>query len=164
MSSCTHCDEVALWHNGVMIVPDVSSAPMAHPDMPLSIVDDYEEARSVFNRSPRSSAALLRLAVQKLCIELGQKGRNINDDIAALVEDGLPVQAQQALDIVRVIGNEQVHPGQMDVRDDPTIASELFGLVNFIVEDRISRPKAIQALYDRLPAEKREAIEKRDSK
>lgn len=155
---------MTLWREGVLIVPDTSSAPMGHSDLPESLAADFEEARSVFSRSPRSSAALLRLVIQKLCSELGQKGKNINDDIAALVADGLPVRVQQALDIVRVIGNEQVHPGQLDVRDDPAIASELFRLVNFIVEDRITRPKEIQELYDRLPEDKRSAIEKRDSK
>lgn len=164
MSRCAHCGAVCMWFNGALLIPDQSSAEPPHVDMPPSLVDDFNEARVVFSRSPRSAAAVLRLVIQKLCIELGQKGKNINDDIAALVADGLPVRVQQALDIVRVVGNEQVHPGQLDVRDDPAIAAELFRLVNFIVEDRISRPKAIQELYDRLPQEKREWIEKRDAK
>ena len=51
-----------------------------------------------------------------------------------------------------------------DVRDDPEIAVELFHLINFVVEGRIARPKAIQELYDRLPPNKREWIAERDLK
>jgi hypothetical protein len=163
MSRCAHCKLVATWHDGIMLVPDSSSSPQPHEDMPAAVIPDYEEARSVLQRSPRSTAALLRLALQKLCVELGEKGENINEDIKQLVAKGLPVEVQQALDIVRVVGNEQVHPGELDIRDDPSIALELFKLINFIVEDRISRPKNIQRLYSRLPDGKLDGIKRRDA-
>jgi hypothetical protein len=60
-----------------------------------------------------------------------------------------------------VVGNNQVHPGTLDVRDDPTIATRLFELINVIVEDRISRPKQIEELYQKLPETSRKAIEGR---
>lgn len=118
----------------------------------------------MFQESPRSSAALLRLAIQKLCTELGQPGKNLNADIGELVKQGLSVRIQQSLDIVRVVGNNQVHPGVLDVRDDPVIALTLFELVNVIVEDRIARPKQIDALYAKLPESSRKQIEERDAK
>lgn len=70
--------------------------------------------------------------------------------------------AQQALDVVRVTGNHAVHPGEMSLEDDPESVGVMFEMINFIVEDRISRPKAIQEHYDRLPQRARDAIEKRD--
>jgi hypothetical protein len=132
--------------------------------MPDDIREDFEEARAVFSNSPRSSAALLRLAIQKICINLGLPGKNLNDDIGELVKQGLPVQVQQSLDIVRVVGNNQVHPGVLDVRDDAAMATRLFELVNIITEDRIARPKQIAALYAKLPEGARKQIEERDAK
>jgi hypothetical protein len=95
-------------------------------------------------------------------IHLGEKGRNMNDDIRALVSKGLPVTVQRSLDLCRVVGNNAVHPGEIDLNDSPEIAQHLFSMINFIVEDRIARPREIERLYESLPLEAREAIEKRD--
>ncbi|MNC56860.1 hypothetical protein D3C75_1064830 [compost metagenome] len=74
----------------------------------------------------------------------------------------MPEEIQQALDIVRVIGNESVHPGEMDLRDDPDTVAHLFELVNFIVEERISRKLKISSLFSRLPVGKLKGIQDRD--
>jgi hypothetical protein len=67
--------------------------------------------------------------------------------------------------VVRVIGNNAVHPGQIDLQDDPAIANALFGLVNLIAQQMITDRKEAEALYnDLLPAAQREAIEKRDKR
>ncbi|OCX74444.1 hypothetical protein A6M27_09810 [Acidithiobacillus thiooxidans] len=149
--NCTHCNEDSFWHYERMIVPAESPVEPAHADMPEAILDDYNEARSIFGRSPRAAAALLRLAVQKLMPMLGQSGDNINSDIKALVSQGLPVQVQQALDYCRVIGNNAVHPGKINLSDTPDMAKNLFDMLNFIVDDLITRPKHIQLLYEQLP-------------
>lgn len=141
------------------------SIPSPHPDMPEAVRIDYEEAYKVFSVSSRSAAALLRLAIQKLCQELGEKGRNINDDIKSLVRKGLPEHIQQALDIVRVVGNESVHPGELNVQDDPALAHLLFGLVNEIIDDRIGKTKTkklIRDVYETLPRSKLDGITARD--
>lgn len=146
-----------------MIIPAEAPVAPPHPDMPKSIVEEYQEARSIFARSPRAAVALLRLAIQKLMVELGEKGENINADIKALVSKGLPVQIQQAFDYCRVIGNNAVHPGEINLNDTPEMGQHLFNMLNFIVEDRITRPKHIASLYLQLPEEARNAIEKRDA-
>ena len=135
-----------------------------HPDQPEACRKDYDEARAVFSLSARAAAALLRLAVQKLMVELDEKGKNLNEDIATLVAKGLPVLVQKALDYCRVVGNNAVHPGEIKIEDTPDIAENLFRMINFIVEDRITKPKEIEALYGKLPGEAREAIERRDKK
>jgi hypothetical protein len=133
--------------------------------MPGDVKQDYEEARSIVAISPRGAAALLRLAVQKLCKHLGEPGENINADIASLVKKGLPEAVQQALDSVRVVGNNAVHPGQIDFTDNSAIASGPFAMVNFVCENRITQPKMISQFYQAtVSVDTRGHIAKRDNK
>jgi hypothetical protein len=162
---CSHCQKPTVWMDAkhAMIWPqDVSAAPLPNPDMPADIQKDYTEARSICGKSARGAAALLRLSIQKLCKQLGESGENINADIGNLVKKGLPIQIQQALDIVRVTGNNAVHPGEMQLQEDLKTVALLFQLVNLIVENQISQPKAVQELYSTLPQGAVEAIKKRD--
>lgn len=161
-SWCSHCKELTFWYEDRMIVPAEAPVEPAHPDLPEELKADFDEARSIVARSPRSAAALLRLLIQKLMPHLGQPGKNINDDIRSLVATGLPATVQQALDYCRVVGNNAVHPGEIDLNDTPEVAHQLFAMVNFIVDDRITRPKEVAALYGTLPEDARKAIEKRD--
>ena len=161
-SECFVCKRLSVWvHDGVNFPPVRTGVP-PHEDMPDDIRRDYDEARDIVSRSARGAAALLRLCVQKLCDELGEKGKKIDDAIGSLVAKGLDQVIQQALDTVRVIGNESVHPGQIDIRDNPISATQLFGLVNMIVDRMISQPKKVKALYDALPEGKRKAIDLRN--
>ncbi len=95
----------------------------------------------------KRASALLRLALQKPCQALGAPAKNLNADIAWLVEKGLLLGVQQALDSLRVIGNNAVHPGQLDLSDDRDTATALFALLNYIVEQMITRPKELESIY-----------------
>lgn len=161
-STCGHCSERAYWHNGRLIVPSASPAAPMHHDMPEDCRAEYEEARDIVARSPRGAAALLRLCLQKLMPHIGERGKKIDDDIKSLVAKGLSPMIQQALDICRVVGNNAVHPGELAIEDTPEIAHQLFKMINFIVEDRITRPKEVQMLFDQLPQGAVEAIARRD--
>lgn len=158
---CDHCEEHTVWVGETQVFPDVTNAPAPNLDLSQSIKDIYLEAASISAKSPRGAAALLRLAVQMLCKELGEPGKNINSDIASLVDKGLPRRVQQSLDCVRVIGNNAVHPGQIDA-DDPNVVGQLFHLVNIIAEAMISMPKRVDGIYSSLPPQDRNNIEKRD--
>lgn len=93
----------------------------------------------------------------------GSSQRDINAAVGELVREGkISADLQRALDTVRVIGNEAVHPGVMDLKDDTDTALALFGLVNFIVEMGISEPKRIAAIYASLPPNKLVGIARRD--
>lgn len=164
LSKCYHCKKIAVWVHSNLIFPAEKVGEMPNQDLPSEIIRDFEEARSILGRSPRGAAALLRLCVQKLCVHLGESGKNIDDDIASLVAKGLNPLVQKSLDIVRVVGNEAVHPGVLDLNDDRDTASQLLNLVNSIADQMISHPKHVEALYEKLPAGKRKAIEKRNEK
>ncbi len=164
LSKCFNCGKVAVWVYDRLVFPIIKNGAQPNQDLPEDIVRDFDEAREIVNASPRGAAALLRLCIQKLCKRLGEKGKTIDDDIASLVQKGLNPHVQQSLDIVRVIGNEAVHPGVIDLKDDRDTALRLFDLVNVIADSMISHPKAASELYAKLPEAKRKAIEKRDKK
>lgn len=160
---CYSCEKFSVWLNELMISPSESTAPIAEKNMPANILDDYNEARSVLSLSPKSSCALLRLALQKLCVHLGGEGKNINADIKFLVKQGLPERIQKSLDAIRIVGNSAVHPGEIEIDDDPEIANSLFKLINIIVDYMITQPLEINAFYDSLPESSTRAVARRDS-
>ena len=163
VARCENCEKNCFWFHEQLIYPSRGNAPPPNTDMPQDVRQDYEEAARIYFASPRGAAALLRLSIQKLMIHLGRPGRSINDDIAALVASGLPAQVQQALDVVRVTGNNAVHPGQIDA-NDASVAEQLFPLVNVIVEYQISLPARVSEMYAALPESARGAIVKRDAR
>ncbi len=162
--SCSHCGFYSIWHEEEMIYPNSSGIESPNEDLNDDIKDDYREAASIVQKSPRSAAALLRLGIQKLCIQLGEKEENINTDIKNLVAKGFPAKVQESLDALRVIGNEAVHPGTLDLKDDIEITSALFKLVNFIAEKMITEPREIEVIYNKIPDNKRKQIQERDKK
>ncbi|MEZ8761393.1 DUF4145 domain-containing protein [Vibrio splendidus] len=147
-----------------MLHPQFVYVQQAHVDMPEDCKNIFNEARDISSASARGSAALLRLCIQLLMVHLEAKGNNINENIADLVSKGLSPEVQQALDFVRVTGNEAVHPGTVSLDDNQETINYLFMWVNYIVEDRISRPKKLKEMYNSLPEGARKSIEKRDNK
>lgn len=160
---CEHCNKISYWNSTTktMLIPSESPIQPPHEDMPEEIIQEYNEARSIFAKSPRASSALLRLALQKLLPILGAEKDNINKGIQDLVDKGLPIIVQQALDICRVIGNNAIHPGEIELNETPEKAAILFEMINFIVEDRISKPMQIERMYQSLPQGALDAIKTR---
>lgn len=161
-SQCHNCQEISIWVSDMLVHPAQKCVISPNSDMPEDIMRDFEEARAVFDASPRASAALLRLCIQKLCIHLGETTGKIDSDIASMVKKGLNPLVQQSLDIVRVIGNESVHPGEIDLNDDRETAEQLFHIVNIIVMQMISQPKMVNQMYANLPESKLRGIQNRD--
>ena len=65
----------------------------------------------------------------------------------------MPTSLQQAMDTVRIVGNDAVHPGEINVDDNKEIAYMMFKLINFIVEKMVVEPKVIEAIYNTMPEE-----------
>jgi hypothetical protein len=163
IAKCFNCDDMTVWISGRLVYPASSNVTAPNADMPEDAKFDYREAASIAEQSPRGAAALLRLAIEKICIALGCTGKSINDDIAELVSKGLDARIQKALDIVRVTGNNAVHPGEMDLNDNPEVVQRLFSLVNLITDVLITQPKQIGSLYESLPEGARMAVVRRDA-
>ncbi len=163
VSKCEHCDQLALWYNTDIIYPIKIVVAAPNSDLNDDIKKDYLEAAVVFNNSPRASAALLRLALQKLCKQLGEKGENVNEDIKNLVRKGLNQLVQKSLDSLRINGNNAVHPGNINLQEDPEKVLKLFELLNFIADKMITEPKEIASFYDQLPETSKQAVDKRDN-
>lgn len=144
-----------------MVYPVQLGGTPPHDDLPEELKADYQEALAVANQSPRAAAALIRLILQKLMPHIGGVGKSVNQDISNLSKT-FPVEVQQAMDVCRVIGNQAVHPGEIDLSDTPEIAHSLFGLINFITEVCIAQQKRAAALFNGLPEGAKQAIAKRD--
>jgi hypothetical protein len=167
---CNRCRVPAIWMKAddlsewVMIYPANSPGIAPHADMPAHVAAIYEEARDVAQRSPRSAAGLLRLALQMLIDDLVPGTGSLDSKIGKLVAQGLDSRAHKAMDIVRVIGNNAVHPGQISLDDTPELVPSLFRLVNLVVEEMIARPKHLDQLFQLLPQQAREGIERRNTR
>ena len=162
MSECFSCKKLCLWLRAQVLWPPYLDTEPPNHDLPEDIAADYREAALIVRNSPRGACALLRLCVQKLCIHLGEPGKNINDDIGRLVKKGLSPKIQRALDVVRVNGNNAVHPANLDLRDDVASALTMFGLVNLIADAMISQPRHVEDMFNRLPAGAKDAVALRD--
>lgn len=168
-AKCQGCSGSSYWLKSedeefVLFPRSVVDLPKPNSDMPSSIKQIYNEAALVLENSPRASAALSRLAIDLLTKELEPSGKDLNKRIGILVENGLSTRIQKGLDSIRVIGNNAVHPGEIDITDNKDIALSLLKFLNIIVDNQITQPKEIDDIYSSLPTGALEAIEKRDSK
>jgi hypothetical protein len=163
---CAACTRLILWEHSqgfwALVHPLTVLGEKPNRDMPDDVRRIYDEARRVGGMSPRSAAALLRLALQVLVDELEPGSGNINSKIGALVQRGLHPQTQQAMDVLRIVGNNAVHPGQIDVSEDPGLLPGLFRLANVVVDQMISVPRHAASLFDALPQQSRNQISRRD--
>jgi len=161
-TKCARCGRSSFWLDGTMVYPETIIGPPPNPDMPEEVLADFNEARGIAAKSPKGAAALLRLAIQRLVDGLEEGSADLNEKIKRLVKKGLPPQLQQALDSVRVIGANAVHPGKISFEDNPEIAKSLFVFVNVICDSMITKPQEIREYYQKLPENARGAIEQRD--
>ena len=163
VATCFSCGDFTLWINREIVYPKKITLPPPNEDLNEDVKALYLEASSILVDSPKGATALLRLALQKLLEQVGKSGKNINNDIQSLVAEGLSPKIQQALDLLRVIGNNAVHPGQINLEDNIEIAQKLFGILNFIAEELITKPKELEGLYaDLIPSDTQDHIKQRD--
>ncbi len=118
-----------------MTSPLFNSAPLPNSKLPKEIKDIYEEAQKVAVYSPRSAAALLRLAIKDLIIQMGGTGKNLDYDVANLIKQkGIPQEIASGLQYVNIIGDNAELPGliRMDENDKAPVIVKLFSLLNLL--------------------------------
>ncbi len=166
LCKCQHCGYISFWYKNKLIWPLASSVEAPIEEMDKDIKELYNEARDIIESSPKGSCAILRLALQKLCNRLADQEENkkIDGAIKKLVEKGLPTTIQKAMDTIRIVGDEAVHPGEININDNKDLAIAMFRLLNMIVEKMIVEPKQIDDLYNLMPKNKLEGIGNRDKK
>lgn len=165
IATCESCSNYSLWVDEEMVFPRELPIELPNDDLNEEIKSLYNEASKIFLDSPKGSTALLRLALQMLLKQIGKEGKNINNDIKELVESGLSSKIQKALDLLRVVGNNAVHPGQINLDDNSEVALKLFKILNIIADEMITKPKEIDTLYDDVVPEKTKGhIDKRDGR
>jgi Domain of unknown function (DUF4145) len=93
-----------------------------------------------------------------------QPGRgDLNEKIGKLAASGLHPGIIQAMDALRVFGNNAVHPGQIAL-DDLEVVISLFALLNLLGEVLVGEPARVQRLYEMLPVGARQSIKRRDAR
>lgn len=183
-ATCSRCNKENIWRvtkavsapegsnrsflsrsqDGYMIYPDAMIAPPPSDDIPEDIKKDYLEAASICQKSPRGAAALLRLATEKMFIEL-EKEHNAVDDpkkkthLATIIQsfkdkNVINETLFMVADSLRLAGNGAVHPGKIDSDDISEISIELFEFINLIVDKLITEPKKAKEIFDKIKAKK----------
>lgn len=144
MYSCPTCKKVSFIANGEKLLANITiplfpnSLAKQFPDyIPKAIREDYEEAYSILNLSPKASATLSRRCLQSMIRDFYKitKSRLI-DEINAL-KNIIPATQWKAIDSLRSIGNIGAHMGKdvnviIDV--DPDEAQKLLKLIELLID------------------------------
>jgi hypothetical protein len=150
ISYCIKCNEMCLWVCDQLVWPRRAGDPEPKLQALSDVQRDDDEVSQTLDASPRGAAALLRLTIEKVCKELGERGESPTDDIASFVQEDVDARVQKVLEAMRIIESNAVPAGQIGAKDNRATAEALSGLVNLICEKMIMEPRHLQAVYTRL--------------
>jgi hypothetical protein len=123
--------------------------------MPDPVRELYVEAQGIADASPRAASVLLRVALERLLDGEGRTGKNLNDAIGKYVaEGGVPEALQQAMDTVRITGNDAAHPGDLRLDDTAGGTAALFEIVNELVDRLVGFRSRMARIYSSLDEDK----------
>ncbi|MEZ6186143.1 MAG: DUF4145 domain-containing protein [Planctomycetota bacterium] len=187
MSTRHHCSKTATWLDqfrgivqdddlvevesrfGELLWPLKLDAPEPHEDLKGAALEIFEEARRVLPHSTRATAALLRLALDhflhdQLDCKPNSPTSTIDQKIAELKVKGVHEDVIRTADLIRLYGNDAVHPSEIKFDEDPSIADELFSAINLFVDETVGRQKRLERHRALIPEDKRKVAEERDEK
>ncbi len=150
VSKCDNCEEYVLWVYKDIVHPQTVKRNL-HEDLPKDVKDICTEAAAVATLSPVCAAALLRTAIEKLCKHLGYKERSLKATISRMKKENVldDTLLYEAMESVRLVGNEAVHEGVIQFDDDAHAVGTLFAIVNHVVEKLIGYPKRVKKTAQR---------------
>jgi hypothetical protein len=166
VSVCDVCFKYSIYENNFLVFPKTSPLPKPDPAMPDNVKVVYQEAMAVFPHSKRATGALLRLTIELLLPQLEDfnfKTKGLFNMIGELEDQKVPEYIRNILDLIRLEGNSGIHTTDFKVEDEDEIRI-LFEWINLVVHNLIGQRKKINDLYNKIPAEKMAAIEKRNYK
>lgn len=159
------------------IYPVDNTSPLVPPaseSMPEDVRSMYNEAASVFELSPRSSAALIRLTLETLL-----KKHLVNDGkehslnaMIGMSNMEQPELVTEFMDMIRKKGNEEVHPeyeklehewGNITKDTNKDQVLYMFKYINSIC-DLLGIVDKMHSDYEALPDSQKQAIQERNAK
>jgi hypothetical protein len=171
MSQCGRCEEYSTWRDDSLMYPAGSSnAQTPHEDMPDEAKALYREAAAVVGISRRAGAALARATLERLLrlLDPMEKNPSLADRIDHVTPKATRALAKM-LTVIRHTGNKSLH-----VDDEPDdvmllildpeeeqIVDLIFASINGLVEELVTRPREVDAIYGRIPEHIRDAVRKR---
>ncbi len=114
----------------------------------------FNEAKDIFDKSPKAATALLRCVIERILRDKFQAkhsqsllGTILND---ANVKDELGHDIIQLCETCKLIGNDASHSSLMIYEDESKQEVELlFELINAIAEELQSKPRKRQEMLDK---------------
>ena len=142
---CPQCEKTTVLFNGLSdeikgystaIIP--KSLAKQFPDyIPQQIREDYEEAYSIVNLSPKASATLSRRCLQGMIHDFWNvHEKNLNAEISVL-KDKIAVSEWKVLDSIRQLGNigaHMEHDINLIVDIDPDEAEKLLAVIEHFID------------------------------
>lgn len=168
---CASCEKGSMWRGEQMIYPQASFAPIPSEDMPDDVKSLYVEAGAVAAVSPRAGAAMARATLERLLKELlpDHSASARLDDLIAMAESQVSAHTWKLMTLLRFTGNTSIHvqgvPEESTVffllDEDPGVLNVLFGTINDVVDELITKPRQADQLYQKVPQEVRDRAEQK---
>lgn len=147
MLRCPACNKVIVLIDDKVVYPNYLPIE-PNTDMPEDVRDIFTEALSIANTSPRAACALLRLCIEKLCLNLGA---NPNKNLAEKIQEvSTNPDVINLLEACRLVGNKAVHPSFVDITEnDIDLVENLAKFINLVITTTITSQKLAEEIKSR---------------